>query len=437
MTAGTTVTGAPATQSTVTTPPRTTAPRSWASAALTMFIVAWGANMFAPLLHVYRATLSPVEVAALFGAYALGLMPALWFLAPVSDRWGRRAVLIPALLLSAIGSGVLLLADTSFGGLLVGRILVGIAAGATFGPGTAWVKELSDRGGAGSSGVIRAAVALSAGFAAGPLVAGVTAQWAPGPQSTPYLVHLALVALMLPFLWNTPETVTPSPAAKDETASGIRSAVRSGVFLKVVLPTAPWVFGAATTPFAVLPGLVALGEFRVVASGTAAAVTLGTGVLVQPWARSLAARTPALPFRVGLGALVTGMLIAAVTAHTHLAALLVPTAITLGAAYGLLLASGLTAVEALASPRDLATLTSLFYVLTYVGFAFPLLVSALAPVLPAPQLLVVAALVGAAGSVGTFLVWPAPSVHTSSDVLLPPAEHPRPSAAAHSSRPAR
>ena len=392
------------------TSPRNSASRSWVSAALAMFVVAWGANMFAALLHVYRASLSSVEVAALFGAYALGLMPALLLLAPVSDRWGRRVVVIPALLLSAVGSGILLLAGDSFMGLLLGRILVGIAAGATFGPGTAWVKELSDRAGAQSSGVTRAAVALSAGFAAGPLIAGMTAQWLPGPESTSYIVHLVLVALLLPFMWKAPETMTSPRGGSDEATSGIGDALRSGVFLKVILPTAPWVFGAATTPFAVLPGLVGLGEFRVVASGIAAAVTLGVGVLVQPWARTLAARAPAVPYRVGLGALVAGMLMAAATAHTHYAVLLIPTSITLGGAYGLLLVSGLRCVEALASSRDLATLTSIFYVLTYIGFAFPLVVSSLTPVLPAPQLLVAAALVGAAGSVGTFIVWPARSV---------------------------
>jgi predicted MFS family arabinose efflux permease len=388
-------------------PLRALVPNAWASAVFGMFVVAWGANMFVPLLQVYRATLSPVEVTALFGAYALGLMPALLLLAPVSDRWGRRAVLIPALLLSAVGSGLLLLAGESFAGLLVGRILVGIAAGATFGPGTAWVKELSVRAGESSRGVTRAAVALSAGFAAGPLIAGMTAQWLPGPELTPYLVHLVLVALVLPVLWTVPETVTPSRASGRERTSEIRGALRSGVFLKVILPTAPWVFGAATTPFTVLPGLVALGDFRVVASGVVAALTLGTGVLVQPWGRSLANRAPALPFRVGLGALAAGMLTAALTAHTHLAVLLVPTAVALGAAYGLLLVGGLSSVEDLASSRDLATLTSIFYVLTYVGFGFPLVVSALAGVVAPPQVLVLAALVGAAASVGTFRVWPA------------------------------
>ena len=40
----------------------------------------------------------------------------------------------------------------------------------------------------------RAAVAMTTGFAVGPLVAGVLAQWAPQPAVVPYLPHIALTA---------------------------------------------------------------------------------------------------------------------------------------------------------------------------------------------------------------------------------------------------
>ena len=45
----------------------------------------------------------------------------------------------------------------------------------------------------------------------------------------------------------------------------------------------------------------------------------------------------------------------------------------LGAAYGLILVGGLTTVESLAHPGDLAALNAVFYSLTYTGFAAPLL----------------------------------------------------------------
>jgi len=334
-------------------------------------------------------------------------VPALLVLGPVSDRWGRRLVVLPALLVSVIGSLALLLAGESVAGLLIGRILVGLAAGAAFGPGTAWLKELSAYGGDRSPGATRAAVALSSGFAVGPLVSGAIAQWLPGPELTPYLTHVVLVAVLVPFIGRAPETVLrPSPGGRRQ-RSGVRRAVLSRDFLVVVLPTAPWVFGAATTPFVVLPALVGLGDLRIAGAGAAAALTLGTGVLVQSWARALSARAPVLPYRWGTVALTLGMLSSALTASTGLAVLLVPSSMLLGAAYGLLLVSGLTSVERLAAPGELGVLTGVFYTLTYVGFAFPLLVSALAPVLSGPTVLLVAAVVGAASSTGTLAGAPA------------------------------
>ena len=53
--------------------------RSWVPAALAVFAVGWGANQFAPLLHLYRAEqgLSQSGVTAVFSVYIVGLLPTL------------------------------------------------------------------------------------------------------------------------------------------------------------------------------------------------------------------------------------------------------------------------------------------------------------------------------------------------------------------------
>ena len=45
--------------------------------------------------------------------------------------------------------------------------------------------------------------------------------------------------------------------------------------------------------------------------------------------------------------------------------------------YGLALFSGLNEVQRIAGPRDLAGLTGVFYCLTYIGFAFPAILTKL------------------------------------------------------------
>jgi uncharacterized membrane protein len=62
-----------------------------------------------------------------------------------------------------------------------------------------------------------------------------------------------------------------------------------------------------------------------------------------------------------------------VTAHQRENWLLVPTAILLGGAYGLLLVAGLVEVQRLAHQRALAGLTAIYYALAYLGFASPYL----------------------------------------------------------------
>lgn len=378
--------------------------RTWLRPAVAIFIVAWGANMFVPMLDVYRGALTTVDVNGLFGAYALGLIPALLVVAPISDRWGRRAVLRPVVLLSAVGSALLMLAGDSFLGLLIGRIVVGVAAGAAFGPGTAWIKELSAREGRETAGARRAAIALTAGFAVGPLVSGIITQWLPLPERLPYLLQIVLALAVAAYVWTTPETVEPR-AAPDAHPNGLGRTLSSSIFLAAILPTAPWVFGTAAASLAALPAQVELHGFDEVASGLVALVTLGTGILIQPWARSLRQRSQPAPFRVGIAAAVLGLLIGAATVLTHSPVLLAAAAISLGAAYGLLLVSGLAVVEELAPPGALAALTGVFYSVTYVGFAFPLLDSLLAPLVTGPGFFLIAAAVAASALIGLATAW--------------------------------
>src|SRR4051794_36995934 len=219
-----------------------------------MFAIGWGANQFVSLLVAYRdrSGLSVGTVDALVGAYALGLIPALLVLGPVSDRSGRAPVLRGAALVSLAATAVLMVAD--LWALYAGRLLAGVASGAAFAAGSAWVEELSaaDPDVPAGSGARRAAMALTAGFGLGPVVAGLLAQWAPAPLVIPYAPHLLVTLGVLVPLWRAPETVT-GPAA----GRGLR--VRSAgerAFRGRVAPVAPWVFGAATVSIAVLPGLV-------------------------------------------------------------------------------------------------------------------------------------------------------------------------------------
>jgi MFS family permease len=374
----------------------------WLRVAGVMFGVGWGANQFSALLLAYRlhAGLSQSTADALFGVYALGLIPALLVLGPISDARGRRTIVAAAGLLSALASVVLIVGDHTVALLYVGRFLAGVCSGAAFAAGTAQIKELStapyDPGAGEQDGARRAAIALSGGFGLGALVAGLVAQWAPDPLVVAYLPHLIVMAVAMPLLIATPETIVhrqPVPALRTVLQVPSAGHVR---FRRIVAPAAPWVFAAPAISFAVLPGLVShqTGSFEVGFAALIAGLTLAFGVAIQPLARRLDAVGDVRGTLVGLVAVAAGTLLGALAGADHSWPLVVPGAILLGCGYGLCLVSGLLEVQRLAPHEDLASLTAVFYALTYVGFAAPIVLAKLERLTSAPVLLLcVAALV--------------------------------------------
>jgi len=353
-----------------------------------LFAVAWGANHFVPLLLVYRAhlALSSVELAILFGVYAVGLVPGLLLGGPLSDRRGRRAVVLPASVVALAGTCLLAGGQGGFGVLLAGRFVVGLGAGATFTAGTAWLQDLAG-GEAAGTGPRRAAVALSSGFGGGPLLTGVLAQWLPWPMQLPYAVHAAVLVATIVAVVLAPRsepagdaphrspTAATNPSRAGREASQGRRRLPSG--FATVAVVAPWVFVLPSVSSAVLPGLVRakLGAFAVVFAGLVTGSTLLSGVLVQPVLR---AWRPPSANTFGLSMGVVGLLCAALAAKTGSPFAVLVAALLLGAGYGGCLIAGLRFIETRGSPETRGRLTGIFYALTYVGFAWPLALAAIA-----------------------------------------------------------
>lgn len=371
----------------------------WRWPALTMFTVGYGANQFVPLLAVYRRTLglTDTQATAVFGVYALGLIPGLLVGGRASDRFGRRGLMIAFAALSLLATAVLAGGQWGVGWLYAGRLLTGVVSGAVFTIGTAWVKELSD-GPEPGVGARRAGVALTAGFGVGPLVAGLLAQWAPGPVLLPYLVHLLLTVLALALLPRAPETRirtrTPGPRPPLLPAS-----IRAARFRSITAPLAPWVFGSVTVAFTTLPAHATgtVPGLQVAVPGLLAALALAAGYAVQSSGRRLHGAATArhghgrVAAAAALAVVVLGFLASAyATARPGLAAAALAAAL-LGAGYGLCLSTGLREVEETAAPDELGAVVSIFYSLAYAGLLVPYLLTFLAPRLGYPWALTAAA----------------------------------------------
>jgi hypothetical protein len=93
------------------------------------------------------------------------------------------------------------------------------------------------------------------------------------------------------------------------------------------------------------------------------------------------------------------VLLGALAGSSHSWPLVVPAAILLGCGYGLCLVSGLLEIQRLASGEDLASLTAVFYALTYIGFAAPIVLAELERLTSATVLLLCAAVLVASTAV--------------------------------------
>lgn len=331
-----------------------------------------------PLWPLYTAQdqWSAVQVTMAFAFLVLGAATGLWFFGHLSDRFGRRRVVAPALLLALIAA-IEMAIWHQFVGILLGRFLAGIGVGLMAATATTYLVDLYRTARPAAPGArpaplptTIAAAANLGGLSLGPIVAGAVVQWGPGdPLTTPYLVLAVLLALALGAVLASPETVDRAAALTDRPARFRLTADSRGLF------TAAAAVGFAT--FAILGIFSSVGSLIVhqelhVASpfiwGVAAFVPLAasaaTQLLVVRWSprRMLSVGVWFLP--VGLGVVVYAV------QSPSLAAYLIGAAIA-GSGAGLLFKAALAVAARAADPSSRGGVLSAFFAVAYLGMGIP------------------------------------------------------------------
>ncbi|HYG64778.1 MAG TPA: MFS transporter, partial [Thermoanaerobaculia bacterium] len=145
-------------------PPRR---RALGTVFLTILLDLIGFGMILPLLPFYAQELdaTPFQIGLLFASYSLAQLAFAPLLGRVSDRAGRRPVLL-ASILGSCGAYVLFWAAGSYALLLVARTLSGVAA-SNYGIAQAYVADVTPpEGRSKAMGLVGAAFGL--GFIIGP-----------------------------------------------------------------------------------------------------------------------------------------------------------------------------------------------------------------------------------------------------------------------------
>lgn len=182
----------------------------WAVAASISVIVV-GANAPIPLFTLYQDLwhFSTGMLTVIYGAYTVGVLAAIFLIAPLSDQIGRKRLLLPAiaamtvaLILCATAQNVLV--------LILGRVLQGLAIGAGTTTAMAALGELADGPDAHDKAALVATLATVVGLAGGPLVAGLLAEYGPYPLILPYAFICVFTALSFISVARMNETVTRS-----------------------------------------------------------------------------------------------------------------------------------------------------------------------------------------------------------------------------------
>jgi MFS family permease len=325
-------------------------------------------------LYEQQEHIAPLTITFVYAVYAVGVVASLLLVGHVSDWYGRRPVLLSGIAI-AIAADVVFLVWTSLPGLLLARVLTGVALGAAVATATAYLTDLNTKGTAvpARAGIV-ATIANIGGLASGPLIAGLLARYEPHGLVLPFEVFLAalvLAAIAVAFAPEGHPAANPRPVYRPQhlviPARGRQRFVAAilGAFLCFA------VFGL----FAGLAGRFLAGPLHhpsPALCGLTIFLTFGAGVVVQTttirWSAPRVIAAGIAPTILGLALLV----VSAWTSPPNLV-LFVTGGIIAGGGGGAIFRGSLMHVIAGSRSDDVASALATFFVAGYLGLSVPVL----------------------------------------------------------------
>lgn len=346
--------------------------------ALALMSALLNSSVPTPLYPLYQQqfALSSVSLTVVYGAYAAGVLIALFGVGNLAGKVkDLRSMIVPALLVVLSGALLFARADT-FAMMLMARLLAGVGTGALTGAANIALVRFGPRDG-GKNAALIATLSFTTGLALGPIFSGIALQTGFHPTTLPFvfiMVIAAVAALGVMFSWprgvvTAPTHAAPAATEKSSLLDGLRATggkfyvCAGALFICWALAASILAIGPSVAE--TLLGLHARGVF-----GYAIAVYLLIAGISQILSRRLNARHSLL---FGCLAQVLAAVVFAVAIQWHSLWLAAAGLVVAGYAYGAIFVGSATLVNLISPPASHARLLSLFYVIAYIANWVPIL----------------------------------------------------------------
>ena len=349
----------------------------WMLAATLAFLF-FASGAPSPLYVVYQSAwhFSPLTLTSVFAVYVLALMAALVLAGSLSDRVGRRPVLLVALPVQLLGMVLFALAhDVSL--LFAARIVQGLATGVATGAISASLIDLqpSHRP---SLGALLSSAAPMLGLAAGALGSGLLVQYAPDPMRLVYWLLVGVFALATLAVAVMPEPVEDR-GARWATALrpqiGIPREVRSTFLAVTPILIATWALGGLYLSLGPSLAATLLHSSSHVTGGLVIVALTATGAIASVAVRS---RRPEHAMIGGAVLLAVGVGLTLLGLNQGSTALFFVGSAIAGLGFGPGFGGAFKTIIMLAPAAGRAGLIAAIYVLAYLGFSLPAIAAGVA-----------------------------------------------------------
>ena len=314
-----------------------------------------------PLFRVYatEAGFGNGQTALVLAAYITGMLPCYIFLGGISDRVGRKPVLIGSVVCSFMATLVVTISPTVYA-LVVARVLQGLALGLSMGTGTAYLAEvLHHKPNAVVLAANKASFATSIGFSGGALATTcvLLIHFTTVPVTYYALLGFTLVGLML--MLGLPH-LPPKGGKLVRLPYFPKGSFPVNMAIAICWATTGIIIAIIPSQLAKL-GLTAYAGFCIV-------LINWTGAFIQPFIRKM---DPITAIKVGYCMVPAGFAIVIGGCYAEmLPMILVGTTIIGLVAYGFTFMSGMTLITQAAGEHR-ARAVSGFMFFGYIGFGIP------------------------------------------------------------------